>query len=99
MSDPRREAISWKDLPRERQRWLVVLIGKLIRQRLAVPPNAAEAANEPDDRKRTELLAHAKASQRRDRLSAMIALVTLAVTLRPAIGATRVDLARLLRED
>ena len=48
MSDPRREAVGWKDLPRERQRRLVVLIGKLIRQRLAAPLNAAETADEPD---------------------------------------------------
>ena len=35
MKGPRQEGIGWQDLPRERQRRLVVLIGKLIRQRLA----------------------------------------------------------------
>ncbi len=34
MSGPRREGVGWQDLPRERQRRLVVLIGKLIRQSL-----------------------------------------------------------------
>jgi hypothetical protein len=48
VNNPRREAVDWDDLPRERQRRLVVLIGKLIRQRLAASPSAAEAADEPD---------------------------------------------------
>jgi len=49
MKGPRQEGIGWQDLPRERQRRLVVLIGKLIRQRLAaVPPGASEAADERD---------------------------------------------------
>ena len=49
MSGRRQEGIGWQDLPRERQRRLVVLIGKLVRQRLAAaPPCDMEAADERD---------------------------------------------------
>jgi hypothetical protein len=49
MGDSRQVGIWWQNLPRERQRRLVVLIGKLIRQRLTAPPPAdAEAADERD---------------------------------------------------
>jgi hypothetical protein len=49
MEGPRQEGIGWRDLPRERQRRLVVLVGKLIRQRLtAAAPADAEAADERD---------------------------------------------------
>jgi hypothetical protein len=51
MSDPRQEGISWQDLPRERRRRLLVLIGLLIglliRQRLAAP-SLREASDERD---------------------------------------------------
>jgi hypothetical protein len=48
MGDPRQVGIRWQDLARERQRRLVVLIGKLIRQRLAALPGDAEASDERD---------------------------------------------------
>jgi hypothetical protein len=49
MIAPRQEGVGWQDLPRERQRRLVVLISKLIRQRLAASaPDDAEAADERD---------------------------------------------------
>jgi hypothetical protein len=47
MSGPRQEGISWQDLPRERRRRLLVLIGLLIRQRLAAP-SLMEASDERD---------------------------------------------------
>ena len=47
MSGPRQEGIRWQDLPRERQRRLLVLIGALVRQRLAAP-SQVEAADERD---------------------------------------------------
>jgi hypothetical protein len=45
MGRPRQREIRWQDLPRERQRRLSVLVGKLVRQRLAAlidPENSHE---------------------------------------------------------
>jgi hypothetical protein len=51
MSGPRREEISWRDLPRERQRRLLVLVGKLVRQRLAATPEVERSyEREPAER-------------------------------------------------
>jgi hypothetical protein len=46
---PKREQeIRWQDLPREQQRRLVVLIGRLVRQYLAAVPST-ETNDERDD--------------------------------------------------
>ena len=51
MSGPRREEISWRDLPRERQRRLLMLVGKLVRQHFATTPEAETAhEREPAER-------------------------------------------------
>jgi hypothetical protein len=48
MSGPTQEGISWQDLPRERQRRVAVLIGKLVRRRLATASDDAETSDERD---------------------------------------------------
>jgi hypothetical protein len=44
----RQREIRWQDLPRERQRRLTVLVGKLVRQRLAavIDPEKAHERND-----------------------------------------------------
>jgi hypothetical protein len=56
MSSPRQRKIRWQDLPRERQRRLTVLVGKLVHQRLATL-SEPEKGHERDDAKRS-LAAH-----------------------------------------
>jgi hypothetical protein len=51
MGGLRQREIRWQDLPRERQRRLTVLVGKLVRQRLAAEINP-EKGHERDDAKR-----------------------------------------------
>ena len=53
MDGPRQQAgIRWQDLPRERQRRLTVLVGKLVRQRLAATPEAETThEREPAERR------------------------------------------------
>jgi hypothetical protein len=52
MAKPKQlQTIGWQDLPREQRRRLTVLIGKLVRQRLAAAADP-ETGHERDDAKR-----------------------------------------------
>ena len=51
MSSSRQREIRWQELPRERQRRLTVLVGKLVRQRLAAVIDP-ENGDERDDAER-----------------------------------------------